>query len=65
MMEFIVLSHSDLALAASLLVFNAGLSFAFGLNLEKRMIWAAVRMVAQLLLVGFVLQVLFYQVSEV
>ena len=62
-MEFIVLSHSDLALAASLLVFNAGLSFAFGLNLEKRMIWAAVRMVAQLLLVGFVLQVLFYQVS--
>ena len=54
-----VLSYFDLALAASLLVFNAGLSIVFGLNLERRMIWAAVRMVVQLLLVGLILHVLF------
>ncbi|SVC75393.1 uncharacterized protein METZ01_LOCUS328247, partial [marine metagenome] len=37
----VVLSYFDLVLAASLLVFNAGLSMALGLNLERRMIWAA------------------------
>jgi len=58
-----VLSYFDLALAASLLVFNAGLSIVFGLNLERRMIWAAVRMVVQLLLVGLILHVLFNQDS--
>ena len=63
MTEYIELSYLDLALAALLLVFNAGLSLALGLGLERRMLWAALRMVVQLLLVGLVLQALFDQVS--
>ena len=63
MTDPLVLSYFDLSIAASLLIFNAGLSMALGLDLEKRMIWAALRMVAHLLLVGLVLHVLFSQVS--
>lgn len=63
MTEYIELSYLDLALAALLLVFNAGLSLALGLGLERRMLWAGLRMVVQLLLVGLVLQALFDQVS--
>lgn len=63
MTDPLVLSYLDLSLAASLLVFNAGLSLVFRLDLERRMIWAAMRMVTQLLLVGLMLNILFNQVS--
>ena len=63
MTDYVVLSYFDLVLAASLLVFNAGLSMALGLDLERRMIWAAVRMAVQLLLIGLMLHILFAQVS--
>ena len=60
---YIELSYLDLALAALLLLFNAGLSLALGLRLERRMLLAATRMTVQLLLVGLVLQALFSLVS--
>jgi putative ABC transport system permease protein len=60
---YIELSYFDLALAALLLLFNAGLSLALGLRLEGRMLLAALRMTVQLLLVGLVLQTLFNFVS--
>ena len=63
MTGYIELSYLDLAIAALLVVLNAGLSLAFGLGLERRMLLAALRMAVQLLLVGFVLQALFDTVS--
>ena len=63
MTTYLELSYLDLALAALLLVFNAGLSLALGLRLEGRMLFAALRMVVQLLLVGLVLQALFDRAS--
>ena len=63
MTTYLELTYLDLAFAALLLVFNAGLSLALGLRLEGRMLLAAVRMVVQLLLVGLVLQALFTQAS--
>ena len=38
MTGYIELSYFDLALAALLLLFNAGLSLALGLRLERRML---------------------------
>ncbi len=58
-MNVIALDHTDIAIAASLLLFNAGLSIALQLGIARRMIIAAVRMVAQLTLVGLVLKALF------
>lgn len=58
-----VLSPLDLAVAASLLLINVAVSRAFRLGLEKRLGLAAVRMVIQLAIVGWVLQVLFQQSS--
>ena len=46
-------------MAALLLVFNAGLSLAFQLGLEKRLLIAGTRMVVQLTMVGLVLKALF------
>ncbi len=63
MSSYLELSYLDLAIAALLLVFNAGLSIALGLQLERRMLIATVRMVVQLLLIGLVLQALFTQAS--
>ncbi|MDP6832531.1 MAG: iron export ABC transporter permease subunit FetB [Alphaproteobacteria bacterium] len=63
MTGYIELSYLDLAAVALLLLFNAGLSLALGLRLEKQMLWAALRMTVQLLLVGLVLQALFNTVS--
>lgn len=62
-MNFIALDYVDLALAASLLIINAGLSIAFGLGLERRLLLAATRMVVQLTLVGLVLKGLFAAAS--
>ena len=58
-MSFIELSYWDIALAALLLIFNAGLSFAFQLGLGSRLLIAGLRMVVQLTLVGLVLKALF------
>ena len=58
-MSFIELSYWDIALAALLLIFNAGLSFAFQLGLGSRLLIAGQRMVVQLTLVGLVLKALF------
>ena len=62
-MTYIQLGYSDLALAALLVVANAGLSLALQLGLERRIAVAALRMVVQLSLVGLVLKVLFATVS--
>jgi len=57
------LSYFDVALAASLIAVNAGISIAMRLGLEQRMIIAATRMVVQLSLVGLVLKALFAAAS--
>lgn len=62
-MNFISLGYGDIALAASLVAINAGLSIALQLGIERRMIIAAVRMVVQLTLVGLVLKALFAAAS--
>ncbi len=59
----IPLGLGDLALAASLVLLNAGLSLWLQLRLEARMLLAAARMVVQLTLIGFVLKSLFALVS--
>jgi len=57
--EYIELSAWQLALAASLIVINAGVSLALRLGLEGRLLVAAVRTVVQLLLIGLVLEQIF------
>lgn len=56
---FITLAWGDLALAALLVLLNAGLSLALGLGVERRLLVAAGRMVVQLLLMALVLRWLF------
>ncbi len=63
MTGYISLSWLDLALAASLLVINGGVSLWLDLRLERQLALAAVRMVVQLLLVGLILETLFATVS--
>ncbi|MGF1525708.1 MAG: iron export ABC transporter permease subunit FetB [Candidatus Competibacterales bacterium] len=58
-MNVIPLEVTDLALAASLLLINAGLSLALALGLERPLMIAALRMVVQLWLVGLILEHLF------
>ena len=62
-MSYIPLSPFDLALAALLLVINGLISIGFRLGLERSIAIAAVRMVAQLLLVGLVLKFVFAATS--
>jgi len=64
-MNFIVLDYYDIAIAASLIAVNAGLSIALQLGIARRMIIAAVRMVVQLTLVGLVLKALFAASSPI
>ena len=52
-------SAIDLAIAASLILFDAAISALLGLRLQGQLLWAALRMVAQLLLVGLVLRWVF------
>jgi putative ABC transport system permease protein len=59
MRDFIALGYGDVALAASLVLLNAGLSLWFQLGLARRLLIAAARMAAQLLLIGLVLKWLF------
>ena len=58
-MTTILLSPLDLGLAASLVVVDIGLSLAFDLGLHKRIAIATVRMVVQLVAVGYVLRFVF------
>ena len=62
-MTYIPLSYLDIGLAALLLVINGALSIGLKLGLEWRLLVAATRMVAQLLLVGVVLKILFAATS--
>lgn len=64
-MNFIELSYWDIALAAVLLIFNAGLSMTYQLGLEKRLLIAGTRMIVQLTMVGLVLKALFAAASPV
>ncbi len=57
--NYIPINNGQLALAASLILVNMGLSFALQLGLAKSLGIAAVRMVVQLLLVGYVLSWVF------
>ncbi len=58
-MSSVPLSTLDLALAASFLVIHAALSLALRLGITRQILVAAVRMVAQLALLGLVLETLF------
>ena len=53
------ISALDLALSATLLLLNAGLSLLLGLGLARSLLIAALRTVVQLLLVGMVLKTVF------
>ena len=55
----ILLSPGDVAIAAVLIVVDAVLSLALRLGLHGQLVWAAMRMVVQLVLVGFVLRAVF------
>lgn len=59
--RYLVISYGQVALAAMLLGVNLILSVALKLGLSKSLAIAAVRMVVQLLLIGFVLAWLFSQ----
>jgi putative ABC transport system permease protein len=58
-MNPIVLTPADLAIASSLIFFSAGFSLTFSLRVHKALVWSALRMVVQLMLVGFVLRIVF------
>ena len=62
-MTYIQLSYSDLALPALLVVMDGVLSLVLNLKLEKQLAIATVRMVVQLVLVGYLLTFLFAAVS--
>ena len=62
-MNAVPLDLVDLALAAMLILVNGVLSVWLRLNLERQLLIATVRMVAQLWLLGLVLKVLFESVS--
>ncbi len=55
----ISLTPLDLALAGLLVAADAGVSIAFRLNLHRQLLWAATRMVIQLIAVGFILRFIF------
>ncbi len=58
-MTYLHLDDWNLALAAGLVLINAGLSLVLQLGLARRLLVAAARMTVQLLLVGLVLRTLF------
>lgn len=62
-MSYIRLDLLDILLAGVLVLINGVLSVVLGLGLERKLLVASVRMVAQLLLVGLVLTWLFATVS--
>ncbi len=62
-MTYIHLTYGDLVLPALLVVMDGALSLVLRLNLERQLAIAAVRMLLQLVLVGYVLTFLFAAVS--
>lgn len=62
-MKVIHLDTLDLAIASSLVLFNALLSIRLGLHQHRQVLLAAVRMVVQLLLVGMLLRLVFSSAS--
>ena len=58
-MDVIRLQALDLVIASLLVLLSAGISFALRLNLQRQVLWAALRTVVQLLLVGHILRVVF------
>lgn len=58
-MNPILLTTGDLALASLLIVAGAVLSLAMSLGIHRALLWAAARMVVQLMLVGLVLRAVF------
>jgi len=63
-MNVIHLHAADIALAAVLAVASAVASLLLRLQVHRQMIWAAARMVVQLLLVGWVLRLIFQSQSS-
>lgn len=59
--NYIAISYGQLALSALLIVVNLALSVALRLGLAQSLLIASLRMVVQLLLIGFVLEWLFTQ----
>ena len=64
-MNAIHLDATDLVLATLLVLLNAGASLMLHLRLHRQVLWAATRMVVQLLLVGLVLRFVFRAASPV
>lgn len=58
-MTAIHLGGFDLGVAASLVLLSAAASLALNLRVHRQLLWAAARMVVQLLLVGLVLKLVF------
>ncbi|MGA0601288.1 ABC transporter permease [Caulobacter sp. KR2-114] len=58
-MNTISLTPMDLTVASALIVFDAILSLLLRLNLHRQLIWAALRMVVQLVAVGYILRWVF------
>jgi putative ABC transport system permease protein len=58
-MSAILLTPQDLAVAALLIVIDAALSLMLGLHLHRQIAVATVRLVVQLLLIGYVLRAVF------
>jgi putative ABC transport system permease protein len=57
------LGVTDVALAASLVLVDVGLSLKLRLGLHRQVLWASLRMVVQLTLVGLLLRVVFQAAS--
>jgi len=58
-MKPIDLTTGDLAIASGLVLLSAALSLVLSLRVHRSLIWSAIRMVIQLMLVGFVLRIVF------
>ena len=59
MTPLLSLSPTDLAIAASLIGFDAALSIVLRLDLHRQVLWAAARMVIQLVAIGYILKFVF------
>ena len=62
---YIAIGYGQLALSALLILVNVGLSVGLRLGLERSLAIASLRMVVQLLIIGFVLEWLFTQENPV
>ena len=58
-MSYVELTYTQVGLAAVLILVNAAISMALRLGLERTLVWASVRTVFQLVLIGLVLEWVF------